>query len=110
MIKSTNTINIDGTVLKDEDYIKMFTFSKDDKFSQWILRPLAIIATLGLVLAMFFASAFILVLSLAMIPLFAISFWVVKTKLARDIANNNPVVGTQAKVSDEPTTDTQTTI
>lgn len=110
MINSTNTINIDGTVLKDEDFVKAFTFSKDDKFSQWVVRPLAILAAVGLGIAMFFASAFILVMSLAMIPLLAISFWAVKTKIKRDLAKSNPVVDTQTNANVEPATDAQTII
>ena len=108
MINSTNTVNIDGTVLKDEAFIKAFTFDKDDKFSQWVVRPLAILTAIGIGIAMFFASAFLIIVSLAMIPLLAVSFWAVKTKVERDMAKANPVVGTQAAASDEPAVDAQT--
>lgn len=108
MINSTNTVNIDGTVLKDEAFIKAFAFNKDDKFSQWVVRPLAILTAIGMGVAMFFASAFLIVLSLAMIPLLAVSFWAVKTKVERDMAKTDPVVDTQSAASDAPAADVQT--
>ena len=107
MINSTNTVNIDGTVLKDEEFIKAFTFNKDDKFSQWVVRPLAILTAIGVGIAMFFASAFLIILSLAMIPLLAVSFWAVKAKVERDMAKSDPVVDTQTVASDEPAVDAQ---
>ena len=107
MINSTNTINIDGKILKDEDFIKAFTFNKDDKFSRWVVRPLAFLTAIGIGIAMFFASAFLIILSFAMIPLLAVSFWAVKTKVERDIAKADPVVDTQTSASDGSTTDVQ---
>lgn len=102
MIHNTQTVNIDGTTLNKEALEKAFSFNNNDTFSRWVLRPLAILMAIGMSVAMFFASAFIIVLSLAMIPLLAISFWVVKTKVERDIANADPVVDTQSAVSEKP--------
>ena len=108
MINSTNTVNIDGTVLKDEEFIKAFKFDKDDKFSLWVLRPLALLTAVGVGIAMFFASAFLIILSMAMIPLLAISFWALKTKVERDMAKSDPVVDTQTSSSEEHSVDVQT--
>lgn len=108
MIYNTHTVNIDGNVLKDDDVAKLFTFNKDDTFSQWVLRPLAILTAIGMGIAMFFASAFLVVLSLAMLPLVAISFWALKAKIERDLAKANPVVDTQSAESVDPDSDTQT--
>ena len=108
MIHNTNTLNIDGNVLKNEELAKIFSFSKDDKFSQWVLRPLAVLITIGMGIAMFFASAFLIVLSLAMLPMVALSFWALKTKLERDLAKANPVVDTQTTDSAMSGDDTQT--
>ena len=102
MINNTQTVNIDGTTLNNEAFVRAFTFDKNDKFSQWVVRPLAVLTAIGMGIAMFFASAFLIVLSLAMIPLIAVSFWAVKTKVERDIAQANPVVDTQTTTSDEP--------
>lgn len=104
MIYNTHTVNIDGTVLNKDELTKAFTFDKDDKFSHWVVRPLALLTTIGIGIALFFASAFLLVLSLAMLPLIAISFWAFKTKVERDLAKANPVVDTQSTVA--PTDDT----
>jgi len=108
MINSTNTVNIDGTVLNDEEFIKAFTFSKDDKFSRWVVRPLALLTAVGIGAAMFFASAFLIIISLAMLPLLAVFFWAYKTKLERDLAAANPVVDTQSGVEENPSADVQT--
>jgi len=107
MINSTNTVNIDGTVLKTDEFIRAFTFDKEDKFSRWVVRPLAMFAVICMGIAMFFASAFLIVLSLAMIPLLALAFWAIKTKVERDIAKDDPVVDTQTAASDEPVADAQ---
>lgn len=109
MINSTNTVNIDGTVLNDKDFTELFTLNSDDKFSLWVVRPIAILATVGMGVAMFFASAFLIVLGLAMLPLLALAIWAVKTKIQRDLAKNDPVVDTQDPNADEPKVDAQAT-
>jgi hypothetical protein len=58
--------------------------------------------------AMFFASAFILLLSLAMLPLVAVSVWALKTKIERDMDNADPVVDTQESADKDSTSDAQT--
>ncbi len=107
MINNTHTINIDGTVLKDEDIAAAFTFDKNDKFTKWVVRPLALLTVIGVGAAMFFASAFLIMLSLALMPIFAISFWAMKKKVERDLRNADPVVNTQA-ANPSTTEDTQT--
>lgn len=110
MINSTNNVNIDGTVLNSEEFVQAFRFDKQDKFSQWVVRPLALLTAIGMGVAMFFASAFLVILSLAMMPLLAISFWAVKTKLERDIANADPVVDTQHTPQEDVSPDAQTAL
>lgn len=100
MIHNNQTVNIDGTTLNNETLAKALNFNENDKFSRWVVRPLAILTAIGMGLAMFFASAFLIVLSLAMIPLLAVSFWALKTKVARDIAKADPVVDTQTAATD----------
>ena len=95
MINSSNTIHIDGTVINQEDWMNRFNLDTDDKFTRWVLRPLALLAALGFGVAMFFASAVLIMLSLAMLPLLAVAMWAVKRKLERDAAAANPVVSTQ---------------
>ena len=85
MINSTNTINIDGTVIDHDEIRNSFDFNNSDKFTRWVVRPLALLTAIGMGVAMFFASAFLSMLSLAMLPLLAVSMWAVKTKLERDI-------------------------
>lgn len=108
MINATNTVHVDGKVLNSEEYIKQFTFGPDDKFGRWVVRPLALLTAIGMAVAMFFASAFVLLLSLAMLPLVAVSVWALKTKFERDIAKADPVVDTQESSSENPATHAQT--
>ena len=109
MIHNTQTVNIDGSTLNNETIAKAFSFNNDDKFTRWVVRPLAILTVIGMGIAMFFASAFIVVLSIAMIPLFAVSFWAIKAKVERDLANADPVVDTQATTNAVPADSVRTT-
>lgn len=95
MINSTNNIHIDGNPIDHDEFMKTFKFNSDDKFSRWVLRPLAVLAALGVGAAAFFASAILLLLSLATLPLLALAMWAVKYKLEREQAANDPVVHTQ---------------
>jgi len=109
MINSTNTVNIDGNILKDEEIIKVFTIDQNDKYSRWVVRPIFTLAAIGIGITMFFASAFLIVLSLAMVPLLAISLWVVKKKVERDLAEPDldPIVDGEVVSGGAPDADAQ---
>jgi len=96
MINSTNTINIDGNSIDPDEIVNSFKFDEADKFTRWVVRPLALITAVGFGVAMVVASAFIFMLSLAMLPLLAVSAWAFKTKLERDINRVEPAVDTRA--------------
>ncbi len=96
MINSTNTINIDGNSIDPDEIVNTFKLDEADKFTRWVVRPLALITAVGLGVAMVVASAFIFMLSLAMLPLLAISAWAFKAKLERDINRVEPAVDTRA--------------
>lgn len=89
MINSSNTVSIDGTILQDTQFINMFAFDKNDKFSRWVIRPVMMITALGLGAAILLASAFVAILSLALIPFLAVSYWAVKTKVEREMATHD---------------------
>lgn len=95
MIKSTNNVHIDGKVIDHEQLMSSFKFDSDDKFTQWVLRPLTALAALGIGAAMFFASAVVIMLSLATLPLLMVAMWAMKYKLKKDAAEADPVVSTQ---------------
>lgn len=95
MINSTNSIHINGNPIDQEEFMNTFKFNSDDNFSKWVLRPLTLLAALGIGAAAFFASAILLLLSLAMLPLMALAIWAVKYKLEREQAAADPVVHTQ---------------
>ncbi len=95
MINSTNTVQIDGVELKNSDFLGAFANKNDDKFSRWVVRPLALLAAIGVGVAALFARAFFVLVSLALLPLLAVAIWAMKTKLERDLAAADPVVATQ---------------
>lgn len=103
MINSTNTININDTVLNDDVLKKTFSFKNEDRFTRWVVRPLVLLTALGVGAIMIFASAFLVLLSLAMLPLLAVGVWAVQKKVQRDLAAADPVVDTQS--SSEVSTD-----
>ena len=102
MIHNTQTVKFDGTNINKEAFVNAFSFNGNDSFTRWVLRPITTLAVIGLGVAMFFASAFLIVLSLAMLPLLALAYWAVKTKIDRDIANADPVIDTQTPSANQP--------
>jgi len=92
MINSTNTVNIDGAALKEFDFKKVFDSENQDLFSRWVARPLALLAAVGVGVAVFLASAFLAVVSLALLPLLAVALWAMKTKLQRDLAASDTTI------------------
>jgi len=95
MINSTHNVHIDGTVINHDDLRQTLDFSSGDTMTRWVLRPLALLAALGMAVAVFFASAFLLVLSFALVPVLAVAVWAVKSKLEREQVAADPVVDTQ---------------
>ncbi len=95
MINSTNTLNIDGTKLNNEEIKRILNFDKQDTFSRWVVRPIAVLTVVGLLVAAFFAGAFFIAISLALLPFLALFGWAMKKKIERDMAASDPVVDTQ---------------
>ena len=56
MINSTNTVNIDGASFKEIDLKKAFESDNQDFFSRWVARPLALLAAVGVGVAVFMAT------------------------------------------------------
>lgn len=109
MINSTNTLNIDGTKLNNEEIKRILDFNKQDTFTRWVVRPIAVLTVAGLMVAGFFASAFFIAVSLALVPFIALSAWAMKKKMERDLAAADPVVDTQSdtRVDETDTTATE---
>lgn len=95
MINSTNTVNIDGNIIDHDEILDSFKLDSGDSFTRWVVRPLALLTAVGVGAAMFFASAFFIMLSLAILPLAAVSMWAFKKKLERDNATADSMVDTQ---------------
>jgi len=97
MINSTNTVKIDGAAFKEFDFKKAFESDNQDVFSRWVARPLALLAAVGVGVAVFLASAFLAVVSLALLPLLAVAMWAMKTKLKRDLASSDTTINVAAE-------------
>jgi len=95
MINSTNNVHIDGNVIDREELISTFKFDTDDKFTQWVLRPMAVLAVFGIGAMTFIAGAVVIALSLATLPLLIAAMWALKYKLNKDAAAVDSVVSTQ---------------
>lgn len=85
MINTTHNVHIDGAAIDTEEVMRTFTVDTQDRYSRWVLKPLAVLSIVGVAIASLVAGAVVLALSLALLPLFALSAWAVKNKLSRDI-------------------------
>ena len=109
MINSTNTVNIDGVTIKEFDIKDIINRGEDDNFSRWIVRPLAVLAAIGIGVAAFFTSAMLIIVSLALLPILALAMWAMRTKLERELKSSpidsSTVVDTDDNFSsnDKPT-------
>lgn len=92
MINSTNTVNIDGISLKDVDLKKLLSETDNDMFGRWVARPLALLAAISVGVAIFFASAFLVVVSLALLPVLAVALWAMRTRIKRDLAQSDTII------------------
>ena len=83
MIKNTNTVNIEGTVI-DHDELKSFVLlDNDDPKTKWLIKPLILISGVGLAVAAVFASVFLMAVSLLLVPLMALAGWAMKSNIEK---------------------------
>ncbi|MEM7259164.1 MAG: hypothetical protein AAF404_17440 [Pseudomonadota bacterium] len=99
MINSTNTVNIDGAAIREIDLKNLLDTDSDDTFTRWVVRPLALLAAIGLGVAVFFASAVLIMVSLALLPLLAVAMWAMKSKLKRELESAGQLPETDDDVS-----------
>ena len=92
MINSTNTVNIDGTTLKGIDLKKIFSGADNDKFGRWVARPLALLAAIAVGVSVFLASAFLVVVSLALLPVLAAALWAMRTHIEKDLEQSDTTI------------------
>jgi len=83
MIKNTNTVNIEGTVI-DQDELKSFLLlDNNDAKTKWLIKPLILISGVGLAVAAVFASIFLMAVSLLIVPVLAIAGWAMKSNIEK---------------------------
>lgn len=107
MIKNTSTINIDGTTINSEELKQAFSLDLNDNYSKWIIRPLVLLVALAAGAVVFFTSAFLLVASLAALPLLMLTVWAMRKKIQKDLEKTNPVVDTQDNTAQASDSDVQ---
>jgi len=97
MIKTSHNVHIDGTAIDHDELMRTFTLDTNDRYSRWVLKPLAALSVLGIAVASLIAGAVVLALSVALLPILAIGAWAFKSKLRRDAHPSDPVVDTQSE-------------
>ena len=102
MINSTNTVNIDGTSIPELDLKAFFAADSDDTFTRWVVRPLAVLSAVAFGFAIFLASAFLILLTLAFLPILAVSVWAMKTKFKRDSTEAPVIIEASDDVDTQP--------
>lgn len=86
MIKSNNTVNIEGTVIDHEQLNEYLSIDPNDKKTKYLVKPLLLISGAGLAMAAVFASIFLVAVSLVVIPLIGVAMWAMKPKQQRSQA------------------------
>ena len=90
MTSSTNTAHIDGIAIRLFDPKSVFSLEQDDNFTRWVVRPLALLAVVAVGVGSLFASAMLILMSLALLPFLAVAAWAMKRKLKRDLPSATP--------------------
>ncbi len=93
MIKNTSTVNIEGTVI-DQDELKSFLLlDKDDAKTKWLVKPLILISGVGLVAAAVVTSFFLMAVSLVIVPVLALAGWALKSNMEKAVAESTTATG-----------------
>ncbi len=85
MIKSNNTINIEGTVIDHDELHEYLSFDNDDAKTKWLIKPLIVISGVGLAVAALFASVFLMAISLVMVPVLGVAMWAMKSNIEKAV-------------------------
>jgi len=89
MIKSENTVNIEGTIIDHESLNAYLALDANDKKTKWLVKPLILASGIGLAVAAIFASLFLLAVSIVIVPLLGIAMWAMKPKQTKNETQDN---------------------
>ena len=107
MIKSNNTVNIEGSVIDHEELKKYLSIDGvDDAKTKWLVRPLIMICGAGLAIAARFASVFLFAVSLVIVPVLGVAVWAMKSNSTKAETSDTRVAETT--VSDAAVTESGT--
>jgi len=106
MIKSNNTINIEGSVIDHDELREYLSFDGNDAKTKWLIKPLIVISGIGLAVAALFASVFLMAVSLVMVPVLGIAMWAMKSNIQKAV--NQRAASAETPVSTGDDTDTGT--
>jgi hypothetical protein len=84
MINTSHNVQIDGNAIDHDELMRTFTLDTNDRYSRWVLKPLAVLSALGFAVASMIAGAVLLALSVALLPMLALGAWALKSELQRD--------------------------
>ena len=100
MIKNTNTVNIEGTVI-DQDELKSFLLlDNNDAKTKWLIKPLILISGVGLAVSAVFASIFLMAVSLLIVPVLAIAGWAMKSNIEKAAKQSTTTTADATDVTD----------
>jgi len=106
MIKSNNTINIEGTVVDHDELQAFLSLDGNDFKTKWIMRPLIIISGIGLAVAALFASVFLMAVSLVIVPVLGVAAWVMKSNLKKAASQSQESTTVEVEAINENNTGT----
>lgn len=107
MIKSNNTVNIEGTVIDQEQLNEYLSIDPNDKKTKYIVKPLLLVSGAGLAMAAVFASVFLVAVSIVVIPLIGVAMWAMKPKQQRAAAAGQTEQAKTASATQTAATDTE---
>jgi len=99
MIKNTHTVNIEGTVIDQDELKSYLLLDNDDAKTKWLIKPLILISGVGLAAAAVFASIFLMAVSLVILPVMALAGWAMKSNIEKKVqqaASNASATTTEA--------------
>lgn len=89
MIKSENTVHIEGTVIDNDSLNEYLNLNTNDKKTKWLVRPLILASGAALAAAAIFASIFLVAVSIVIVPLLGIAMWAIMPKDTNKVKTDN---------------------
>jgi len=106
MIRSNNTINIEGSVIDQDELREYLSIDENSPKIKWLIKPLVVASGVGLAAAAVFASVFMMAVLLVVVPLLGIAAWAMKPKSGKTVNQTGTAAETPASAVDQAETGT----